>query len=77
MTPENFIQKWDPGGPAFQLNEEQGAQRHFLDLCELLDVHKPGSEAGPLVIVLLAGGGKRTQDADIERAAAIAKEWKG
>ena len=29
---------------------------------------------GPLVFVLLAGGGKRTQDADIERAAAIARE---
>lgn len=31
---------------------------------------------GPLVIVLLAGGNKRTQDADIERAIAIAKQWK-
>lgn len=30
---------------------------------------------GPLVVVLLAGGDKRTQDADIERAVAIAKEW--
>jgi putative addiction module killer protein len=31
---------------------------------------------GPLVIVLLAGGDKRTQDRDIERAIAIAKDWK-
>ena len=31
---------------------------------------------GPLVIVLLAGGDKRKQDADIERAIAIAEEWK-
>jgi putative addiction module killer protein len=31
---------------------------------------------GPLVIVLLAGGDKRTQDADIERAISIAEEWK-
>ncbi len=30
---------------------------------------------GPLVIVLLAGGDKRTQDADIDRAIALAKEW--
>ena len=30
---------------------------------------------GSLVVVLLAGGDKRTQDADIERAVAIAKEW--
>ena len=35
MTPQTFIQKWGPGGPAFHLNEEQGAQSHFLDVCEL------------------------------------------
>lgn len=46
MSPQEFIAKWGPGGPAFGLNEEQGAQSHFLDLCELLDVPKPGSEAG-------------------------------
>ncbi len=31
---------------------------------------------GPVVIVLLAGGDKRTQDADIVRAIKIAKDWK-
>ncbi len=31
---------------------------------------------GALVIVLLAGGDKRTQDADIKRAMKIASEWK-
>lgn len=31
---------------------------------------------GPVVIVLLCGGDKRTQDKDIERAIDIAKEWK-
>ncbi len=31
---------------------------------------------GPLLIVLLAGGDKRTQDADIALAVAIAKDWK-
>ena len=50
MTPQSFIQKWGtPGGvpgPAFALNEEQGAQSHFLDLCELLGVPKPGSVEG-------------------------------
>ena len=30
---------------------------------------------GPLVIVLLAGGDKRTQAADIKRARKIAQEW--
>ncbi len=32
MTPQDFIAKWGPGGPAFYLNEEQGAQSHFIDL---------------------------------------------
>ncbi|GAB1394790.1 type II toxin-antitoxin system RelE/ParE family toxin [Rhodocyclaceae bacterium] len=31
---------------------------------------------GPLLIVLLAGGDKRTQDADIERAIRIAQDWR-
>ncbi|MDO9225580.1 MAG: type II toxin-antitoxin system RelE/ParE family toxin [Pseudomonadota bacterium] len=31
---------------------------------------------GPVVIVLLAGGDKSTQDADIKRALQIAKDWK-
>ena len=31
---------------------------------------------GTLLIVLLAGGDKRTQDADIKRAIKIAREWK-
>ncbi|MGQ2979331.1 MAG: class I SAM-dependent DNA methyltransferase [Polaromonas sp.] len=46
MTPQEFIAKWGPGGPAYYLNEEQGAQSHFLDLCQMLGVPKPGSEAG-------------------------------
>lgn len=32
--------------------------------------------SGPVVIVLLAGGDKRTQHADIERAIEISKLWK-
>ncbi len=50
MTPQEFIAKWGAPsgnpGPAYYLNEEQGAQSHFLDLCELLDVPKPGSAEG-------------------------------
>jgi hypothetical protein len=49
MTPQAFIAKWGPGGPggpAFHLNEEQGAQSHFIDLCDLLGVPRPGSESG-------------------------------
>ena len=48
MTPQAFITKWGPGGPAFHLIEEQGAQSHFIDLCDLLGVPKPGSEDGYL-----------------------------
>ena len=33
-------------------------------------------QRGALVIVLLAGGDKRTQDADIKRAVKIAQDWK-
>jgi hypothetical protein len=43
MTPKAFIAKWGPGGPAFELNERQGAQPHFIDLCLLLCVPTPGS----------------------------------
>jgi hypothetical protein len=43
MTPQEFITKWGPGGPAFDLNERQGAQPHFIDLCQLLGVPTPGS----------------------------------
>jgi len=50
MTPQDFITKWGAPdgvpGPAYALNEEQGAQSHFLDLCELLGVTKPGSIDG-------------------------------
>ena len=33
-------------------------------------------QRGSVVVVLLAGGDKRTQDADIKRAIEIAKEWR-
>lgn len=46
MSPQEFIAKWGPGGPSHFLNEEQGAQSHFLDLCELLGVSKPGTVSG-------------------------------
>ena len=65
MTPQQFIAKWGPGGPAFALNEEQGAQSHFLDLCDLLAVPKPGSEAGYLFEEKSALIGDRTGYADV------------
>ena len=43
--------------------------------------HGPGYrlyfiQSGQVLVVLLAGGDKSTQDADIKRAIEIAKEWK-
>jgi hypothetical protein len=37
----SFIARWGPGGPAFGLNEEQGAQQHFIELCAVLGVAAP------------------------------------
>jgi hypothetical protein len=48
MTPQDFIAKWGPGGPAYELNERQGAQLHFTELCQLLGVPTPGSVEGYL-----------------------------
>jgi hypothetical protein len=42
MTPQDFVRKWAPGGPAHALNERAGAQAHFIDLCRVLDVPEPG-----------------------------------
>ena len=39
MTPQDFITKWGPGGPAFDLNERHGAQPHFIDLCQFTDAY--------------------------------------
>ncbi len=76
MTPQQFQQKWGPGGPAFHLNEEQGAQSHFLDLCELLGVPKPGSEEGYLFEEKNSVIGGRTGYADVFRRGAFAWENK-
>jgi len=76
MTPQNFIAKWGHGGPAYDLNEEQGAQSHFLDLCELLDVPKPGSEEGYRFEEKSHLIGGRTGYADVSRRGAFAWENK-
>lgn len=41
MTPHDFVGKWGPGGPAWTLNERQGAQPHVIDLCAVLGVAPP------------------------------------
>ncbi|MGI9218598.1 MAG: DNA methyltransferase, partial [Hydrogenophaga sp.] len=76
MTPQAFIAKWGPGGPACNLNEEQGAQSHFIDLCDLLGVPRPGTEPGYL---FEQGGqvtGQRRGYADVYKRGAFAWENK-
>ena len=41
MQASDFIRKWGPGGPAYELTERAGAQAHFIDLCRLLGVPEP------------------------------------
>jgi hypothetical protein len=41
MQAKDFVRKWGPGGPAYELTERAGAQAHFIDLCRLLGVPEP------------------------------------
>ena len=76
MTPQSFITKWGPGGPAYALNEEQGAQSHFIDLCDVLGVPRPGSVAGYKFEEKSALIGGRTGYADVFKQGAFAWENK-
>ena len=64
-----FIAKWGPGGASFGLNEEQGAQQHFIELCAVLGVTTPAGgddyvfEKGMLVL------GQRRGYADVFKLA--------
>ena len=40
----DVIAKWSPGGAAHALNEEQGAQQHFIELCTVLGVAPPSGD---------------------------------
>ncbi len=44
MNIYDFTAKWGPGGPSYNLNERQGAQTYFSDLCNLLGVPQPSSD---------------------------------
>lgn len=37
----DFLNKWGPGGLGYHLNERHGAQQHFVELCDVLDVPAP------------------------------------
>ena len=76
MTPQQFIAKWGPGGPAYELNEEQGAQSHFMELCDLLGVPRPGSEPGYLFEQGGRIAGQASGYADVYKRGAFAWENK-
>ncbi|MEZ5642018.1 MAG: hypothetical protein R3E70_08155 [Burkholderiaceae bacterium] len=76
MTPAESIAKWGPGGPAYSLNEEQGAQSHFIELCDLLGVPRPGSEPGYLFEQGSRLAGQSTGYADVFKRGAFAWENK-
>ncbi|HSV69540.1 MAG TPA: DNA methyltransferase [Methylibium sp.] len=76
MTPQAFVAKWGPGGPGHGLNERQGAQQHFIELCTLLGVVAPTGgddylfEKGTLAL------GQKRGFADVFKRAAFAWEYK-
>jgi hypothetical protein len=76
LTPQDFIAKWGPGGPAYALNEEQGAQSHFMDLCALLGVPTPGSAPDYLFEQRGQVIGERSGYADVFKRGAFAWENK-
>jgi hypothetical protein len=71
-----FIAKWGSGGASFALNEEQGAQQHFIELCAVLGVPTPAGgddhvfEKGMLVL------GQRRGYADVFKRGHFAWENK-
>ena len=76
MTPQDFQAKWGPGGPAYDLNERQGAQSYFTDLCNLLGVPQPGTEPGYLFEEKTAAIGQTRGYADVFKRGAFAWENK-
>ena len=77
MTPEQFIEKWK----ASTRTEKSASQEHFLDLCELLEVPKPGdvdthgTEYTLEKAVKKPGGGSGS--ADVWKKGCFAWEYKG
>ena len=63
MTPGQFIEKWR----AFELKEMSGAQTHFLDLCEMLEVPPPdGTENYCFEISTLKDSGEQREGGRME-----------
>ena len=72
MSPQEFIAKWGPGGPAHALNERAGAQSHFIDLCRLLGVPEPADPES----YCFERGVAKTGSATPQRTDGFADVWK-
>ncbi|WP_226381586.1 class I SAM-dependent DNA methyltransferase [Falsiroseomonas ponticola] len=75
MTPQAFVAKWK----ASTRNERAAAQEHFLDLCDLLNEPKPGSDPTGSTYAFEKGATKATQGegwADVWRRGRFAWEYK-
>lgn len=77
MTPQEFITKWGPGGPAYALNERAGAQPHFMDLCALLNVATPGDADNYCFERGVTKTGTGQGFADVWKRGCFALEYKG
>ena len=75
VTPEAFIAKWD----ANTRNEQAASKEHFLDLCALLDVRTPNSDATGAIYAFEKGAakaGSKTGWADVWRRGCFGWEYK-
>ena len=71
-----FISKWGPGGSAHALNEEQGAQQHFIELCDVLGVPSPQGGDDYLFEKRMLALGQRRGYADVFKRGHFAWENK-
>jgi len=77
MTPEEFIKKWKDS----ERTERAASQQHFLELCDLLEVPKPGEKGIPAkdyeFAVRLKKPGRKDGEADVFKRKCFAWEYKG
>ncbi len=71
-----FIAKWSPGGAGFALNEEQGAQQHFIELCAVLGVEAPAGGDDYVFEKGTLSPGQRRGYADVFKRGCLAWENK-
>jgi hypothetical protein len=76
LTPQEFVSKWTDDG---DLNEIQGSQHHFIDLCDMLSVPRPPTRDGAADYTFersFSGLTGRVRYADVWKRGAFAWEYK-